>query len=153
MIGTGNPTNDTASTSAASATVARTSSGGTDRDRRAKATTNVARYSASGTTHSSGTAATSVEMCDVTASSSAEGRNARPNQVSCVARAGAVGVVWAWVAVATGLAAPAGTDATDRDDRATTTPHAPTSATNTTNPADHKIRCWSTVRVRSMTSG
>ena len=84
VIGTGNPTYDTARTRAASTTVPRTSSGGIDRDRRAKATTNVARYSASGTTQSSGTAATSVDMCDVTASRSVEGRNARPNQVSCV---------------------------------------------------------------------
>ena len=63
-MGIGNPTNDTASTSAASATVPRTSTGDTERDRRGKGHTKVARYSASGTTHRSGTAATSVEMCD-----------------------------------------------------------------------------------------
>ena len=96
---------------------------------------------ARGTTHSRGMAAMSVETCAVTASISADGRNASASQRPTLARPSP----WTVMSSCSGTAGPG--------DLMATRPHVAVRSAKTANPTDQVMRCWASVRWGSMRKG
>ena len=105
----------------------------------------LSRYSASGTTHSSGTGARCVVTCVVTPSSKLDGSADRPTQRHSLLLGIGAGASFA-CASGTPQSAFAGL-------RMTTTAHTPTSSRYTSTPAAHPACCTARVNSGSISSG